>query len=261
MTAGHAHMYWKLFILSGLMFFTLSFCSNESVNNPLDDTPAKNYFPSNIGTNYTYEVVNDSAGVFHNGSRFSIYTGDTTVSNVDYTIQSDDLTVDTSTIIATSFYRKTSTGVFYFADTTGFTEFIPDSLVQFLMTPLESQALLFPLSEGSFWTVYRVTISSQQVNFDPLRVIGTFAGKESLTLNLLSGTTDVEATKVKYTFTLQQNPQQLPQNIIAYAWFANDIGIVKFEGKALLINLLVGNIDFSDTTTTTTHSLVDFEIR
>ncbi|UCH64667.1 MAG: hypothetical protein JSW63_08550 [Ignavibacterium sp.] len=252
--------YWNTVLLSTILVFLMCCCSNE-VNNPPDDTPPQNFFPSNIGTNYTYKVVNDSASVFDNGTRISIYTGDTTVSNVDYTIQSDDLTVGTSTIIAKSFFRKTNVGVFYFADTTGFTDFIPDTLVQFLSTPLESQALLFPLLPGSFWTVYRITISSQQVNFDPLRVGGAFEGIETLTLNLYSGDTDVEATKVKYTFTLQQNPQQLPQNFIAYAWLTEDIGMVKFEGKALLINLLVGNIDFSDTTTTTTHSLVDFEIK
>ncbi len=248
-------------LLITLLILLLSYCSDEQVNNPQDDTPPPNYFPGNIGTNYTYEVVNDSAGVVSNGTRISIYTGDTTVSNVDYTIQSDDLTVDTSTIMAKSFFRKTTVGVFYFADTTGFTDFIPDSLVQFLNTPLESQALLFPLLPGSFWTVYRITVTSQQVNFDPLRVGGAFEGIETLTINLNSGDTDVEATKVKYNFTLQQNPQQLPQNFIAHAWFAEDIGIVKFEGKELLINLLVGNIDFSDTITTTTHSLVDFEIK
>jgi hypothetical protein len=242
----------------------LSYCSNE-VNSPPNNTPQKNFFPGNSGTNYTYTVVNDSAGVVYNGSRFTIYTGDTTISDdddsIDYRIQSDELTVETSLIQSKSFFRKTTGGVFYFADTTGFTEFIPDSLVQFLDTPLESQALLFPLSAGSFWAVYRITISSQQVNFDPLRVGGAFVGTETLTLKLLSGDIEVETTKVKYTFTLQQNPQQLPQIFIAYTWLAEDIGFVKFEGKALLINLLVGNIDFSDTTTTTTHNLVEFEIK
>ena len=58
-----------------------------------------------------------------------------------------------------------------------------------------------------------MTVSSQQANFDPLRVGGAFAGIETLTLHLLSGETDVEATKVKYTFTLQENPQQLPQDL------------------------------------------------
>jgi len=257
---NHSFRFWNIILISALLVLSLSYCSNE-VNSPPNITPQKNFFPSNIGTNYTYTVVNDSAGAVYNGSRFTLYTGDTTLDGVDYRIQSDDLTVDTSTIKATSYFRKTTGGVFYFADTTGFTEFIPDSLVQFLSTPLESQALLYPLAPGSFWAVYRITITSQQVNFDPLRVGGAFAGTETLTLNLLSGDIEVETTKVKYTFTLQQNPQQLPQNFIAYTWLAEDIGFVKFEGKALLINLLVGNIDFSDTTTTTTHNLVEFEIK
>ena len=260
MILKHLFRHWKTILLSILIILLLSYCSNEEINDPPDDPPP-NFFPSNIGTNYTYTVVNDSFGVVQSGSRFSIYSGDILISDIDYRIQSDDLTTDTSIIKATSFFRKTTTGVFYFADTTGFTDFVPDSLVPFLITPLESQALLFPLGQGSFWTVYRVTVTSQQANFDPLRVGGAFAGIETLTLHLLSGETDVEATKVKYTFTLQENPQQLPQDLTAYAWFAEDIGIVKLEGKALLISLLVGDIDFSDTITTTTHSLVEFEIK
>jgi hypothetical protein len=258
---NHLFKYWKIVLVSAILILSLSYCSDDAVNSPADDTPPQNFFPSNIGTNYTYEVVNDSAGEVQSGSRYSIYTGDTTVSNVEYTIQSEELTVDTLTIKATSFFRISSTGVFYFADTTGFYELVPDSLAALLNTPLESQALLFPLTEGSFWQVYRITISDQQVNFDALRVTGTFSGMEALTLQLLSGDINVEATRVKYTFTLQQNPQQPPQNFIAYAWFADDIGIVKLEGKALLINLLAGGVDFSDTTTTTTHNLVDFEIK
>ncbi|MEJ2196681.1 MAG: class I SAM-dependent methyltransferase [Ignavibacteriaceae bacterium] len=45
--------------------------------------------------------------------------------------------------------RKTSSGVFYFADTTGFSEIVPDSLVDFLSPPSDSRALLF--SKKSEW--------------------------------------------------------------------------------------------------------------
>lgn len=255
------YRYLKVIFFGGLLILTLNNCSDEGINDQQDDTPPKNFFPSNNGTNYTYDVVQvDSAGVVQNGSRFSLYAGDTTISGIDYTIQLEDLTVDTSTVTGASYFRTTTSGVFYFADTTGFSEIVPDSLAPFLSTPSESRALLFPLAEGSFWPVFRVTVTNQQVSFSPLVVNGVFAGIETLTLHLLSGDTDVEATKVKYTFSLQQEPQQLAQVLDAYAWFAEDIGIVKLEGKAVLINLLVGGIDFSDTTTTITQNLIDFEI-
>jgi len=253
--------YWKIILISGILVLTLIFCSNEQINNPSDDTPVANYFPSNIGNNYSYEVVQvDSSGGTQNGTRFSQYTGDTTINNIDYTTQLEDLSLDTSALKQSSFFRKTSTGVFYFADTTGFSEIVPDSLVDFLSTPSESRALLFPLAEGSFWPVFRVTVTNQQVSFSPLAVNGEFVREENITLHLVGGDIDVDAIKVKYTFTRQENPQQLPQQLNAYAWFAEDIGIVKLEGKAVLINLLVGGVDFSDTTSTITQSLIDYEI-
>jgi len=233
------YRYLKIIFFTGILTLTFNVCSNEEINDPPDDNPPADYFPNSDGTNYTYDVVQvDSAGVVQNGLRFSLYFGD-----------------------GTSYFRKTSTGVFYFADTTGFSEIVPDSLAPFLSTPSESRALLFPLAEGSFWPVFRVTVTDQQVSFSPLVVNGVFAGTETLTLHLLSGDTDVDAIKVKYTFSLQEEPSQPPQVMNAYAWFAEDIGIVKLEGKAVLINLLVGGVDFSDTTTTITQSLIDFEIQ
>jgi len=257
----HLFRHWKIFLFGGLFILTFNVCSNEEINDPADDTPPANYFPNSDGTNYTYDVLQvDSAGVVQNGSRFSLYSGDTTISNILYKTQFEDLTLDTTTAMQISYFRKTSTGVFYFADATDFSEIVPDSLAPFLSTPSESRALLFPLAEGSFWPVFRVTVSNQQASFIPLEVNGEFAGIETLTLHLLSGDTDVDAAKVKYTFSIREEPQQLPQVMNAYGWFAEDIGIVKLEGKAVLVNLLVGVIDFSDTTTTITQNLIDFEI-
>ena len=253
--------YSKIIFITGLLTLIFNVCSNEEINDPANDAPPKNFFPNGDGTNYTYDVVQvDSAGVVQNGSRFSLYAGDTTISGIDYTIQLEDLTMDTSTVTGASYFRTTTSGVFYFADTTGFSEIVPDSLAPFISTPLESRALLFPLTQGSFWFVFLVSVTNQQISFDPLKVNGAFAGIETLTLHLLSGDTDVDAIKVKYTFSLQEEPQQLAQVLDAYAWFVEDIGIVKLEGKAVLINLLVGGIDFSDTTTTITQNLIDFEI-
>jgi len=253
--------YWKLVFLSGLLVPSLFYCSKEEINGPSHGTPPANYFPSNIGNNYSYEVVEiDSVGGVRTGSRISQYTGDTTINNINYTTQLENISLDTAALIQSSFFRKTSTGVFYFADTTGFSQIVPDSLVDFLSIPTESRALLFPLANGSFWPVFRVTVTNQQVSFSPLVVNGQYIGVETITLHLLSGDKDVDATKVKYTFSRQEDPQQLPQLLNAYAWFAEDIGIVKLEGKAILIDFLVGGVDFSDTSSTITQSLIYYEI-
>ena len=258
---SHFFRYWKIIFLSGILIPSLLYCSKEEINGPTDGTPPRNYFPSNIGNNYSYEVVQiDSTGSSRNGSRFSQYTGDTTINNINYTTQSEDFLLDTTALIQSSFFRKTSTGVFYLADTTGFSEIVPDSLVDFLSIPLESRALLFPLAAGSVWPVFRVTVTNQQVSFSPLTVNGEYVEEEIITLYLLSGETDVDAIKVKYTFSLQEDPQQVPQLLNAFAWFAADIGIVKLEGNAVLINLLIGGVDFSDTSSTITQSLIDYEI-
>lgn len=251
-----------LFIIITLLAF--NYCSDdESTNPPGNNSPPANFFPNGDGTNYTYDVEQvDSIGNIQRGLRYTLYDGVSTIENTQYQNQFDSLIIETIRTTGTTNFRKTGTGVFYFVDTTGISEIVPDSLLSLISLPSESRVVLFPLEAGSFWPVYSVTISNQNINFSPLVVNGVFAEKEKITINLISGDIETEATRVEYTFSIITDISQPPQKLTANAWFVDNIGIVKLEGRSILINLITGGgLEISDTTSTVTQSLIDFEIK
>jgi len=251
-----------LFIIINLLIF--NYCSDEKSTNPPDNnSPPANFFPNGDGTNYTYDVEQvDSIGNIQSGLRYTLYDGVSTIESTQYQNQFDSLMIETINITGITNFRKTGTGVFYFVDTTGISDIVPDSLLSVISLPSESRLVLFPLEEGSFWPVYSITISNQNINFSPLVINGVFAEKEIITINLISGDIETEATRVEYTFSIITDISQPPQKLTANAWFVDDIGIVKLEGRSILINIITGGgLEISDTTSTVTQSLIDFEIK
>jgi len=254
----------KYILLLIVILLVFNYCSDEKSTNPPDNNPPPaNYFPSGDGTNYTYNVEQiDSIGNMQSGLRYTLYDGVSTIENTQYQNQFDSLLIETINVTGTTNFRKTGTGVFYFVDTTGISDIVPDSLLSAISLLSESRVLLFPLEEGSFWPVYSVTISNQNINFSPLVVNGVFAEKENITINLISGDIEAEATRVEYTFSIITDINLPPQRLTANAWFVDEIGIVKLEGRSILINLITGGgLEILDTTSTVTQSLIDFEIK
>lgn len=251
-----------LFIIINLLIF--NYCSDDESTNPPDNSSSPvNFFPNGDGTNYTYDVEQvDSIGNILSGLRYTLYDGVSTIESTPYQNQFDSLIIETINITGITNFRKTKTGAFYFVDTTGISDIVPDSLLSVISLPSESRLVLFPLEEGSFWPVYRITISNQNFNFSPVVVNGAFAEKEIITINLISEDIETEATRVEYTFSIQRDPTQVLQRLTANAWFVDDIGIVKLEGRSILINLITGGgLEILDTTSTVTQSLIDFEIK
>ncbi|MCZ6702149.1 MAG: hypothetical protein O6940_03810 [Ignavibacteria bacterium] len=254
----------KYILLLIVNLLAFNYCSDEESTNPPDNnSPPVNFFPSGDGTNYTYDVEQvDSIGNMQSGLRYTLYDGVSTIESTQYQNQFDSLILETINITGTANFRKTGTGVFYFVDTTGISDIVPDSLFSVISLPSESRLLLFPLEEGSFWPVYSITISNQNINFSPLVINGVFAEKEKITINLINGDIEAEATRVEYTFSIITDLTQPPQRLTANAWFVDDIGIVKLEGRSILINLITGGgLEISDTTSIVTQSLIDFEIK
>lgn len=256
------HLKYILLVILNLFFF--NYCSDdESTNSPGNSSPPANFFPNGDGTNYTYDIEQvDSIGNIQRGLRYTLYDGVSTIENTQYQNQFDSLMIESISVTGTTNFRKTGTGVFYFVDTTGISEIVPDSLLSLISLPSESRVVLFPLEAGSFWPVYSVTISNQNINFSPLVVNGVFAEKENITINLISGEIKAEATRVEYIFSIITDINLPPQRLTANAWFVDEIGIVKLEGRSILINLITGGgLEISDTTSTVTQSLIDFEIK
>ena len=81
--------------------------------------------------------------------------------------------------------RKTDTGVFYAVDTSQIALLIPDSLKQYVTLRDEMQLLFYPLTNGSSWSLYRITAEVQPgIEIKILDIVASFDGTEQVALNL-----------------------------------------------------------------------------
>ncbi len=250
-------------IIFVIFLIFISSCTEENITNPPPQEENNNYFPDNDGTFYKYEItVSDTSGVISSGFRTVHYMGHITIDRTPYHIQYDTVNTNLQLSGTTSYFRTTSTGVFYYIDTTGFVSLLPDSLQSSVSIQSEMRTLFFPLEQGSAWTVYRITIALNEfVNFSPFDISGRYLYDEELVLNLAGADTTVMTKKVEYTLKLILQPESDVQTFSAFGWVANNIGIVRLEGHAVVINFLTGGgLSVSDTSAIATQKLVEYRI-
>jgi hypothetical protein len=254
--------YFTFLILS----LIISSCSKSDNSVATGETDNSNYFPSQDGTYYKYNVEKtDSNNAQSTGTRDS-RCSNTSERGGEYTKQTDSVTLNGSTEVYTSLFRKTDAGVYYFLDTTGFAASLSSSFsvyVPFLTIDQEMLSISYPLQSGKTWTAFKVVLNYQGLVLNVVDVDATYTGKENVTLNLNSGTVTKEAAKIKYSFSLITNPlTQTKQTVTAYGWYVADVGAVKWQGNGLLLDAFTrGEINFADSTSTSTETLVDYSVQ
>jgi hypothetical protein len=252
-----------LLVFASIVAVSFSFCSSDNPTNPTEQN-LKDYYPGLKGTTYKYEIEQqDSSGNIKKATRFVYYGDEIQIDTTSYREQKDSVDDGTNVLENISYFRKTETGVFYFTDTTGLLSFVPDSIRNLISLQDEMRLFLNPLSAGSFWPVYRVTINLQPgFSFKPIDINGYFVAREDITLNLETGISLVSTEKVKYDMDVMIDLNQTVQSFSAQVWFAEKIGIVKIEGSSLLINiLLTGELNLGDTTANVRHNLLNYDIK
>lgn len=240
-------------------------CSSDSATDPGTPAPVINYFPLSEGTNYKYLVSgDDGSGTQISGSRNMIFMGTTMIENTEYFNQNDTLTIDTTIANSVSFVRKTDRGTYYFLDTTGLYESIPDSFRSGISLDPEITTLSLPLESGKTWVVFKLLLNIPPiiVNFAPVETNAFYEGSiENFAVNLVSGPVIITVEKIRYELKLTTDITKPPVVYKAYAWYAEDIGIVRWEGNGTVLNALAsGLIDFDDTSSTVIQELSDYEI-
>ncbi|HZW38392.1 MAG TPA: hypothetical protein VFF33_03745 [Ignavibacteriaceae bacterium] len=258
----------KILYIIFSMFIIFVGCKKEDAN-PIENSEGNDYFPNNNGNRYVYTIIKiDSTGAQTEGTRTTWYEGTANFNGNNYQNEHDSIVITNQQPVTNiTHFRKTSTGVYYFVDTTGLYQSIPDSLLNYVTISNEIQPFAFPLDDGKKWTVFRLDLNYGPLTLTLIDVQGTFEGKENVTLNLDSGQKTVEAAKVKYELTLKAvnplNPLlQITSKYNTYAWLAPGIGVVKWEGNATLPNAISGSgVDFSDSTTTITTTLKSYTIK
>jgi hypothetical protein len=247
------------FLLAGLLF--VYSCTEENSTNPSDDENPPVYFPDSEGTFYKYEIIEtDTNGVISTGIRNVDYLEDTLINNTRYKLQIDSIQINLQLSVSSSYFRTTETGVFYFVDTTGFTNTLPELFQSSVELQDEMRAYLFPLSEGTFWPVYRISIElNESLSFNIVNITGKYISDETL---ILDGIQTVNTKKVEIVFKLQTGIDDSVITFNANTWLAEDIGIVKMEGNAVVLSLFSGGeLDLSDTSITETQNLIYYDVK
>jgi len=263
-------------IISSLMVlviltFVLSSCkkSDTSVNDGNNNVDNSNYYPNTIGNYYKYNFERtDSAGFLTNGIRDTRYqsASGSTGNGITYDIkQIDSVTSNGSTIVYTSFFRKGDMGIYYFLDTTGFSENLPPEFISYLPYLKIDQELLLltsSLQDGDTWPVFKVNLEQGPVAITAVDVKASYLGKENISLNLISGTVTRPAVKVQYDFSLINPLTQAKQTVTAYGWFVANVGPVRWQGNGLLLDVFTrGEINFADSTSTGSEDIVDYNLK
>lgn len=234
-------------IIIPILIFTLSSCK-DAITNPPPVTPDQDFFPDDEGTIYNYDVsVYSNATLTQSGLMKTYYGTDTLIQSVPYRVRVDSLQLNGTASVGNLYFRKSNSGIFYYVDTTGIAEFIPDSLLSFVDVDLEYRLLYQPLETTQTWPVYRIQVAGLGINV--LTIDAKSVLKDSLDLTLPNLQTKKLVHQVHYAAVITVSTTQPPLTFEAFAWFAEDIGIIKWEGDAEMLNFLFGENIFPDGTT------------
>lgn len=256
-----------LFFIAAFFLFNNIGCKKSESDGPTATVTTENYFPNSEGTSYKYSYSRTDSSGQSSGTRITNYKGSTTIKGTLYKIQIDSLIISPALQVDSSYFRSTSTGVYYNIDTTGFAASITDSslipLIPFVIIDNELLAYSLPLQNGKTWPVLKITLTSPTV-VTVVDVSALAVGDTTIILNLESGQTSKAALKIRFTLTLRLDPfsPQSVRTFTADVCLIPEIGPAKWEGCGTLVNVFTGlGIDFADTATVVSQSLIDYSIK
>ncbi len=215
----------------------------EATTEPEVETINDQYYKIQNGAALVYNLeIKDSTGFTVSGNRFTNFEDSTIIEGTNYYIQKDFfqtfLPFDTLTNSSNLFVRKTNTGVFSYADTTGFTGFIPDSLRQYLSVDKESRLLFYPLIVNQTFPVYTLTLSVLIVGINVLDIDAVVESQEIINTTVNNLPQQFNSFKIKYSFVVRTSSTGPETLYEAYGWVVKDLGFVKWDGDSGVFNFL-----------------------
>lgn len=215
----------------------------ESTTEPQVETINDQYYKIQNGASLVYNLsVTDSNNLAVSGNRYLSFNDSTIIGGTSYNIQIDSfetfLLFDTLTTTSISYIRKTNLGVYSYADTTGFTGFLPDSLRQYLSSDIDSRLLFYPLAVGQSFPVYTLSLSSFIIGINVIDVDAVVESAENLSLTINNNSIVLNTLKIKYELIIRTSSTN-EISYKAYGWVAKDLGFVKWDGDAEVINFLL----------------------
>ena len=232
-----------------LLLFTLMAAvgCKESTTESQPNVKSADYFPNSDGNYYYYNVMaSDSSGLIQSGSRKIYYSGDTSLLQTPYQIRIDSLQLNGNQSILNSYFRKSTTGILYSLDTTGFTSLVPDSLLSSISFDLEYRILFQPLKIFQIWPVFKVQVNV--VQFDIFTIDAQVISKNTIDLALNDSTLTKDVFTIRYTAILTTSLTQPPSTFSAIAEIAEGIGFIRWEGDSEIINFFAGRNIYPENT-------------
>ena len=229
----------NIFFLIAAGVFVIIACKESIVVNS-DNPQIKNYFPFESGYSFIYDlVITDSNGVSETGNRFMRFNDSTVVEGTTYQIQQDSFVTASIMRNNSSLLRKSNLGVFSYVDTTGFSSMIPDTLKQYVMIDREVRVLFYPLTLNLLYPVYTVSVNYSVGGLNIIDIDARVESEETLSLTLNNVTVQSKAYKIKYTFIIRLGTSVSDETLYeAFGWVVKDIGFVKWDGDAEVLNFL-----------------------
>ena len=231
----------KIFVLI-ISAILLATACKESTTEPQVETINDQYFVINDGASFNYNLtITDTTGFSVNGNRFMLFDDSTIIGGTKYKIQIDSfetfIPFDTLTTTSISYMRNSNTGVFSYADTTGFTSFLPDSLRQYVTVDREARVLFYPLAVNQIFPVYTLSLSATIIGINVLDIDASVVADEVLNLILNSVPVQKQSFKIKYVFVIRLS-STIEFQYEAYGWVVKDLGFVKWDGDSEVFNFL-----------------------
>lgn len=264
----------KLRILLGILMIGIFISCSENDKSSTDPEEVDvNYseqiaelFPVNVGSSFTYnmEELNKSTGNYETvGTRvMNVDTKEVdSESNYFYCSEAYNLPAGNSTF--NSKFRITDNALEVYQDTAGVSTLIPDSLKALVQIQLSENLKIinYPYEDGQEWVAYKGEAMFGTIKFNIYSVIGKYVGSENIQTPINENGIDAEKFEYKITINIpdMNNPfVSSIQDYIVNLWMVKNIGIVKIEGYAVLINTISGGtFDLSDSNKVFRHTLVN----
>ena len=229
-----------LSLIIATLFFVIT--CKESTTEPQVETINDQYLVISDGATFNYNLtITDTTGFSVNGNRYMLFNDSTIIGGTKYKIQIDSfetfIPFDTLTTTSISYIRNSNTGVFSYADTTGFTSFLPDSLRQYVTVDREARVLFYPLSVNQIFPVYTLSLSTAIIGINVLDIDASVVADEVLNLTINNVPVQMQAFKIKYVFVVRLS-STVEFQYVAYGWAVKDLGFIKWDGDSEVFNFL-----------------------
>jgi len=232
----------KILSLILITIFSVVACKESTTEPPVETINDKYYVIKN-GASFIYSLsISDTNGITFNGNRYLSFNDSTMIGPTYYKNQIDSFETrtpfDTLTKTSISYIRQTNFGLYTFADTTGFIDFLPDSLKQYLKADIDTRLLFFPMSTGQPFSVYTLSLSQFIIGINVIDVDAIVESKDSVEINVNGFLTNLSTFKIKYDLVIRTSSTN-EITYTAYGWTVKDLGFVKWDGDSEVFNFLL----------------------